>query len=80
MELISIVLENFRGYHLKHTILIDECLTGIIGKNDAGKSTIFEALDIFLKIQVLRKMIGASLLQKNKILLSHVYLRTSLKV
>ncbi len=32
MELISIVLENFRGYHLKHTILIDECLTGIIGK------------------------------------------------
>ncbi|WP_331325333.1 AAA family ATPase [Acinetobacter baumannii] len=47
MELISIVLENFRGYHLKHTILIDECLTGIIGKNDAGKSTIFEALDIF---------------------------------
>ncbi|WP_163082851.1 AAA family ATPase [Acinetobacter baumannii] len=49
MELISIVLENFRGYHLKHTILIDECLTGIIGKNDAGKSTIFEALDIFFE-------------------------------
>lgn len=46
MRLKRIILENFRGYQGRHSISIEN-LTGIIGKNDAGKSTIFDALEIF---------------------------------
>lgn len=49
MKLIAIKLENFRGYQGENLINIDSNLTGIIGKNDAGKSTILEALDIFFE-------------------------------
>ncbi|GAA0322700.1 AAA family ATPase [Bacillus carboniphilus] len=46
MKLKTIKLRNFRGY--KDTITVDfENLTAFIGKNDAGKSTILEALEIF---------------------------------
>jgi predicted ATP-dependent endonuclease of OLD family len=39
-------LYNFRGY--KEEVLIDFCnLTAFVGKNDIGKSSIIEALDIF---------------------------------
>ena len=47
MKLISITLENFRGYKDPATLLVDSAFTGITGKNDAGKSTVLEALDIF---------------------------------
>ncbi|RCS59520.1 AAA family ATPase [Parvibium lacunae] len=47
MKLSAVILENFRGYYQKTRISIDD-LTAFIGKNDAGKSTILEALDIFL--------------------------------
>ncbi|MFX7033248.1 AAA family ATPase, partial [Acinetobacter baumannii] len=40
MKLISITLENFRGYKEPATLLIDNAFTGITGKNDAGKSTV----------------------------------------
>lgn len=46
MKLKSVILENFRGYRQRTRIEIDD-LTTFIGKNDAGKSTIFEALEIF---------------------------------
>ncbi len=46
MKLSSVILENFRGYNQSTRIEIDD-LTAFIGKNDAGKSTILEALDIF---------------------------------
>ncbi|WP_440948804.1 ATP-binding protein [Methanosarcina sp. T3] len=46
MLLKEIVLKNFRGYQNEHRIPIDQ-LTAFIGKNDAGKSTIFDALAIF---------------------------------
>lgn len=46
MILKTVKLKNFRGY--KDTINIEfEELTAFIGKNDAGKSTILEALEIF---------------------------------
>ena len=39
-------LKNFRGY--KEAVEIDfDDLTAFVGKNDSGKSTILEALDIF---------------------------------
>ncbi|AWU95550.1 ATP-binding protein [Azospirillum ramasamyi] len=46
MKLKAVLLENFRGY--RHPIRIPiSNLTSLIGKNDAGKSTILEGLDIF---------------------------------
>ena len=46
MKLREIVLKNFRGYYRETRIPVDD-LTALIGKNDVGKSTILEALDIF---------------------------------
>jgi predicted ATPase len=46
VKLAAVILENFRGYCQSTRIEIDD-LTAFIGKNDAGKSTILEALDIF---------------------------------
>lgn len=46
MKLASVILENFRGYQVRTRIEIDD-LTAFIGRNDAGKSTILEALEIF---------------------------------
>lgn len=46
MKLAAVILENFRGYSQRTRIPIDD-LTAFIGKNDAGKSTILEALEIF---------------------------------
>jgi predicted ATP-dependent endonuclease of OLD family len=42
----SITLNRFRGYAAPVTIEIDDLLV-LVGKNDIGKSSIFEALDIF---------------------------------
>lgn len=46
MKLYSLTLKNFRGYRNETTVLFDN-LTAIVGKNDMGKSSILEALDIF---------------------------------
>ncbi|HMN13904.1 MAG TPA: ATP-binding protein [Bellilinea sp.] len=46
MKLVTVILENFRGYAQHTRIEIDD-LTAFVGKNDAGKSTVLEALDIF---------------------------------
>ena len=46
MKLTHVTIKNFRGYHQTTHINIDD-ITAFIGKNDAGKSTILEALDIF---------------------------------
>jgi len=46
VKLSAVILENFRGYSQSTRIEIDD-LTAFIGKNDAGKSTVLEALEIF---------------------------------
>ena len=46
MKITSIRIKNFRGYHDEVMIKVDD-LTVLIGKNDAGKSTILDMLDIF---------------------------------
>ena len=43
----SVHLKNFRGY-IDSKVDFDNHLNVIIGRNDAGKSTILEALEIFL--------------------------------
>lgn len=53
MKLKSVVLENFRSFSGRVQIEIDD-LTALIGKNDAGKSTILEALEIFFNSTVVK--------------------------
>ena len=47
MILKTVILKNFRGYSGEHRIDVSSEITALIGKNDAGKSTLLEALDIF---------------------------------
>lgn len=49
MKISKLKLNNFRGYQ-DITIDFDENYNVIIGKNDIGKSTILEALEIFLSL------------------------------
>lgn len=46
MKLKSIKIKNFRGYSQLVEIPFNN-ITAFIGKNDAGKSTVLEALEIF---------------------------------
>lgn len=47
MRLVEIALQNFRGYGRRTALPVGN-ITGLIGKNDAGKSTFLEALNIVL--------------------------------
>lgn len=47
MNLKSVQIKNFRGFADTGIIPISETITGIIGKNDVGKSSILDALAIF---------------------------------
>jgi len=49
MRLKSIKLKNFRGYQETTVVPVDEAMTGIVGRNDYGKSTVLEALAIFFE-------------------------------
>lgn len=53
MNLKSLTIENFRAYQTETKIEFDQ-LTTIIGKNDIGKSTILEALEIFFNNQTVK--------------------------
>ena len=46
MRLKKVILENYRGYKNKTEIDFND-LTALIGKNDAGKSSILDALNTF---------------------------------
>lgn len=47
MRLKEVTIHNFRGYSTRTTLPIDKCITGFVGKNDNGKSSILEALAVF---------------------------------
>ncbi len=47
MKITKIILENFRGFYGKHEIILEN-FNVFIGKNDQGKSSILEAIDIFI--------------------------------
>src|SRR5688500_9203507 len=47
MKLIKAIISNFRGIKEPQEIIFDD-YNVIVGKNDAGKSTILKALDLFL--------------------------------
>lgn len=52
MKLAQVRIQNFRCYREEFEVRIDE-LTCIIAKNDAGKSTVLEALDAFFNLDKL---------------------------
>lgn len=49
MRLKNVSIKNFRGYRRETQVPIDRNITGITGRNDVGKSSILEALDIFFE-------------------------------
>lgn len=53
MILKKLILKNFRGYS-NIEIEFDNKLNVIIGKNDIGKSTILEALEIFFNNETVK--------------------------
>lgn len=53
MRLESVALKNFRCYQDEITVRFDE-LTTFIGKNDIGKSSVLEALEIFFNNETVR--------------------------
>lgn len=53
MRLKTVKIKNFRGYRSEVKININD-LTVFVGKNDAGKSTILEALEIFFNNSIVK--------------------------
>ncbi|MCY4529210.1 MAG: ATP-binding protein [Chloroflexi bacterium] len=49
MKLSQLKLEHFRGYNEETVVEFDD-LTVLIGKNDSGKSSVFDALNIFFEV------------------------------
>jgi len=54
MRLVEVILINFRAYAQETRIAVDP-LTVLIGRNDAGKSTVLDALDIFFNDAAVEK-------------------------
>lgn len=52
MRIISVTISGFRSYLEPITISFEKATTTIVGKNDAGKSTILEGLDVFFGAKV----------------------------
>lgn len=46
MKLEKVIIQNFRSYEMYTEINFND-LTTIVGKNDVGKSTVLEAMEIF---------------------------------
>lgn len=55
MKLVQLRLRNFRCYQQEVTINIEKEITALVGRNDAGKSTILDALNIFFNDATLDK-------------------------
>lgn len=54
MKLKAVILENFRSYGQRTRIEIEGGLTALIGKNDVGKSTVLDALEIFFNSETVK--------------------------
>lgn len=53
MKLVALELENYRAYHKRTRVEFSD-LTTLIGKNDIGKSTIIEALEVFFNNEIVK--------------------------
>lgn len=64
MQIKKVALEGFRGAKGRTELTIDSGFTIITGKNDAGKSTFLDALNIFLKTRKSRGMTSIFIKEK----------------
>lgn len=53
MRLTSVTIRGFRGYLNEQTVHFGD-MTTLIGKNDVGKSTVLEALEIFFNSEIVK--------------------------
>ena len=53
MKLVSVLIENFRCYKDQVIVPVDN-ITTLIGKNDIGKSTVLEALEVFFNNELIK--------------------------
>jgi predicted ATPase len=53
MKLHEVVLKNFRPFAQETRIAVDD-FTAIIGKNDVGKSSVLEALEVFFNEELVK--------------------------
>lgn len=53
MRLKALKIRNFRAYQAETTLLMDD-LTAILGRNDVGKSSLLEALEIFFNSDLIK--------------------------
>jgi putative ATP-dependent endonuclease of OLD family len=53
MKLVSLKVKNFRSYRAVTELPLDD-FTALIGRNDVGKSTLLEAMEIFFNQQVVK--------------------------
>lgn len=53
MRLLSVSIENFRSYKDRVTVNVGD-FTALMGRNDVGKSTILEALEVFFNNQLIK--------------------------
>lgn len=49
MKLKQVKLKNFRGYRNEQVLDLEDNVTALVGKNDSGKSSMLEALEIFFE-------------------------------
>lgn len=45
MRIVELVLENYKGFYGRHNFNLDSNLVFIVGENNTGKSTLFEAIN-----------------------------------
>ena len=58
MKITKIKIKNFRSYKDEVEIELGD-LTAFVGKNDIGKSTVLEALDIFFNENKIPRLVSA---------------------
>lgn len=78
MKLKQLKIQNFRGYSNETVVNFDD-FTAFVGKNDIGKSSVLEALDIFFNdgsgvVKIEKEDVNASLrADNNEIVISAVF-------
>ena len=78
MRLKQLKIKNFRGYSNETVVNFDD-FTAFVGKNDIGKSSVLEALDIFFNdgsgvVKIEKEDVNASLrADNNEIVISAVF-------
>lgn len=63
MHIKKIIIENFKCFEGKFTLVLNKCLNILVGDNEAGKSTILEAIHLALSGWIYGRYLGTELTQ-----------------